>query len=965
MTEELQWLYKKRDYEYEKRKHQNNLLPTIEHPLRGTVFKNVTSTNIRASSNNTTSNVAAINKTPLDDPLNMIMAGDDFIDPLSTMLNTQDAMPTFGRKKQSATTPAQDFGDEDGYIDGTFEPWTSKKASILNRYTTSQKLSITTAYLTSHDKEKLTVKSQTTTTDKLKNRLEQLDDFEEGSIKEMLNLSQTEYVNRIEQLNTTLLQAWKSDQRVKSLKIAIQCAKVLGDTDVIQFYPSKFVLVTDILDNFGKLVFERILDKSVTYIAGTNAQVRLSENFRPDEVPDSAKETCRNWFYKIASIRELVPRLYVEMAILPCYSFLTTGEYSQALLRLCKQIRGIADPLTAVYARAYLCRVGIIVAPKVRDHLNPCWFDYLSTYNQLNQSLVQDQLVKQNLDMPSYLQLFPPALDWLLQCIAYKSSENELSDILKRCKSSNSALILNSILNAFDPKYVAGRALQFNDLVKESEESGFPKYLLYKTLGTCLTMEDPPEESKLTLLNEVWKVVMKLKNPTEYINCAEVWIDYPLKHFSNHEVNTLLGNIIKHMQPERAFEHHYPQLLSILSKVISESKDFKEAFTMDNFLPFFDMFQKESVKVSACKTIMESFKRSGDELSDPVLINSLMSLCKTMHDFINAISLDDDRRVITDLISTFLHRVTFGKDFEKQLNFFVDSRAIFSNLDHVLISLVQSVNLLTNKTKLLVKGNHTRKTASFVRACMAYCFITIPSIGDVFPRLKLYLLSAQTALSNQAIGQADSLFRAAINLLSDTPKTIELDYKHRSSEVFFVEYINNLLSTLLIVPDHPDHDVLYLFRGLLNVIEDYKWEESDDSKLRIYLNALCVLSASCQETFLYQIYKVDSNDVLYGTANKYVAEISKLIQTLTNQILEQLSNLKNPKKQAFLSLAFINRMLSHADVSSPPMIKLVKYLWKLANQSKQADIQMMKRLKETIERRSHANTSYKQLYAAL
>lgn len=49
----------------------------------------------------------------------------------------------------------------------------------------------------------------------VRTRLEQLDEFEEGSTQETLNLSQQEYIERIEALSNTLTQAWQQDQRVR------------------------------------------------------------------------------------------------------------------------------------------------------------------------------------------------------------------------------------------------------------------------------------------------------------------------------------------------------------------------------------------------------------------------------------------------------------------------------------------------------------------------------------------------------------------------------------------------------------------------------------------------------------------------------------------------------------------------------------------------------------------------------
>ncbi|XP_064600257.1 VPS35 endosomal protein-sorting factor-like [Liolophura sinensis] len=958
-----EWIARPRQYEADLLKKHLLSEPTSSHPLKAITITEVKKVERRGTPvhgtpvNQGMSISSGLDPLSMADPLSASLEGTD---PLSVIAAKQDTLPTKSRSFSKLSDDGMFDATPD--MDSTFEPWAAKKSGILSKYTTSEKLSITTSFLSASDKERVVIKTQATVSDKVKNRLEQLDDFEEGSVKEMLNLSQQDYVNRIDELNQALIQAWDLDQRVKSLKIAIQCSKLLADTSVLQFYPSKFVLVTDILDTFGRLVFSRLKDKAQYIPKGSGVPVKLPENFTPDQVPESAKETCRNWFFKIASIRELIPRLYVEAALLKCYNFLNTGEYSDALLRLSNMTAGIGDPLVAVYARCYLCRVGIIVAPKFQNHLMICFNDFLATYSQLQSDSVQNSLAVQKLELPKYLTLFSPALDWILQCIAHKASEKTLLDVLEKCKTQcNSALLLNSIMSAFQPEYIANRALQFTELIKECEETGFPKHLLYRTLGLCLVMADPPSDQRLGVLNDVWKVVMKLKQPADYISCAEVWIEYVVKHFGKREVNTILADVIKHMMPDRAFEEFYPQLHSIVSKILVHIHDFSLLFSLDKFLPFVDMFQKESVKVDVCKSIMESFVKYQLELAtnDPVVINALMYICKTMHDSVNALTLDDERRQISNLISGFVRKVSFGRDFEQQLSFYVEARSSFTNLDSVLVQLIQNVNNLSMETRQIVRGNHSRKTASFVRACAAYCFITIPSLHGLFSRLQLYLVSGQTALLNQCLSQGDAFFKAAISLLPDVPRTLDVDGKIKNTEPLMVDYILNFLSTLLVIPDNPEAGVLYLMRGLLNVLQNYQWEANSDAKVIIYTRCVAMLSAMCQDQLPYHVDKVDSNDALYGGDPKFIAEVNSISSTLLDEILSHLKMLSAPnlqKRQGSLALELFNTVIAHGDLTQEKVFTLASNLWGLAQKNGQADVKQVVRTLDYVKRRSNSNS---------
>jgi hypothetical protein len=66
-----------------------------------------------------------------------------------------------------------------------------------------------------------------------------------------------------------------------------------------------------------------------------------------------------NWLYKISSIRELIPRIFVEAAMLRIFSFLLVDPYTDTLQRLLQSTNGIGHPLISAYARSYIVKKGL------------------------------------------------------------------------------------------------------------------------------------------------------------------------------------------------------------------------------------------------------------------------------------------------------------------------------------------------------------------------------------------------------------------------------------------------------------------------------------------------------------------------------------------------------------------------------------------------------------------------------
>mmetsp|Transcript_35456 Transcript_35456/g.43368 ORF Transcript_35456/g.43368 Transcript_35456/m.43368 type:complete len:216 (+) Transcript_35456:1810-2457(+) len=215
------------------------------------------------------------------------------------------------------------------------------------------------------------------------------------------------------------------------------------------------------------------------------------------------------------------------------------------------------------------------------------------------------------------------------------------------------------------------------------------------------------------------------------------------------------------------------------------------------------------MKQTLCEKMLGFYCSSPDSLNDAFLIHSIFQVAKTLHDKIDFMSEQKEIDRVSDIIVNLIKKVDHGKDLDKTLNVYTDARGLFINLDKVTECLCNKVIGLAVRCHAICKGKHTQKTQTFVKACIAYVHITIPTLESVPQQVQLFRLTAQAALLNGLIGETDSLMKGMLSTIDENFDS-SLNYLDMTTQ--------NVLSALgfmVMVPENPDADLFQVVEGFI------------------------------------------------------------------------------------------------------------------------------------------------------
>ncbi|EOA39617.1 hypothetical protein CARUB_v10008246mg [Capsella rubella] len=698
-------------------------------------------------------------------------------------------------------------------------------------------------------------------------------------------MNQQEYMAKVHELRDGITCAWQAEDRVTSLKLSIKVTKLLMDTTVLQFYPTVFVIVTDMLDMLGDMVWERIKQKAELDIDGT-VICSLLNDFQASDICLEARETCYNWFCKVGSVRELLPRIYLELAILPCWRFLI-NQPMEVLDRLLMMVRGLADPLASLYCRLYMvhrmqkfgfCNSGYLIKciKDIEDVLAPILVD------KEGYSYITD-------DKKLFFSLIEPAIEYIMKCLFLTGRQEknvlgmleELGFGRKKLHSSynpsHMSILLHYLLKELPSELVSSLAMEILDMIKCSNDCSFSQVLNYKLLGTRLSEGKSQDGFLSSLINEVIQAASQYQSLYDYLRIIDAYVDLTLQNKMENHLDALLDDIVRLSCDKFLTEEEQASLQSIILKLLSHFENLQEVLSLNHFIEILDLMSGTS-KSSVNMHLLNMGTRNGC-ISDSTTVQLLFEVSQALYDATDFVTIkDDDNRQTSHLISRFVEMVDYGAEMERHLMFLAECREAFNGIHELKETLVRSSNTLA--VKALKAG---KKHINFVKSCLAFSEVTIPSVSTPTKHLNLYLETAEVALLGGLISHSDGLVMSAVEYLENVAGTDGL----RSIDVdSMASVVCKLCSLLVMVPGNPEKDVMEILQSIFSATCSSSWA-MQRLKVKLFCAIISLSSTLSQDNLPYHCAnpEIIGNDLLFFGDSSYKQELVSFTQLVLGELL--------------------------------------------------------------------------------
>ncbi|XP_062077629.1 uncharacterized protein LOC133782367 isoform X3 [Humulus lupulus] len=791
--------------------------------------------------------------------------------------------------------------------------WSSFKRFLMQRFPVSKMVSVSSM-------SNAIIKGGGTTYEKssTSKHLEELEDPQKFMEEGARTITRQEYVSRLHELKDEIVRAWHAGDRVTSLKLSIKVARLLSDTSVLQFYGTVFVLGTEIMDMLGDLVWERIKRKAEFSEDGTKLY-SLPENFETSDICPDAKETCYNWFCKIGAIRELLPRIYLELAILPCRRFLH-DRHENCLHRLVMMTRGLADPLASSYCRLYMAYslrklpsydIAFLVN-SVNDIKALYWRMILAKGGAEGNIINNTRLL---------FSLMEPTIEFIMQCIFKDASERQVKTVVVELGLGQNeeelfgafpcvSVVLHHLLKELPTEIVSSSAVKIIHLIECNNDSSFIQYLNYRLLGFKLGESKSQIEDASAVVDKIIQVMTQYDNFDEYLKVVDAFMDIILQNQMDNHLNTILEGMSKRAGTA---ESEQTNLQSILVKLLSHHNRVEDMFALNHFLEILDVMYGSS-RTIVNMHILNMATRDGF-ICNPTTIQLLFEISQALYDGIEFANVKDADNQPARLISRFVNMVDYGVAMERHLTFLIECRGSFGGINGLKEILIHSSNCLA--VKALKCGN---KHLSFIKSCIAFCEVTLPSISSQTRQLNLYLETAEVALLSGLVSHSDGLLNSAIGCL------LSLDTMEGSKMVKDVDgilsSIRKLCSLLIMVPGNPEIGATYFLKTIISLVNSQS-RMKPKIKTKILCSLLSLSAALSQNKLPYiaDCGKVLGNDYLFYGDLSYSHELVSLSKLILQDLVDSIQQEPSSVARGNLALEACNCIASSFNVAKSRNIR--------------------------------------------